>query len=371
MYDTLLRDYKNVPLLNRATQAQLEPGSTVKPIVGIGAVTQGLLRSDEGIECTGFLVLGGRKYRHGRCWTESKFGAQGYGSHHQIPTDDPHPTGWLTLTDAVQRSCNVYFETVADRLKMDGLTYWYKQFGLGRPTGLGIPESSGRLPNSYRGNTVRFATWLSAIGQGPVAATPVQMANVSATLARSGIWKRPTLIADDDVILDQSRLTDQFGEPIPQQVDLKLSPDAMRAAREGMVKVVNSRAGTGRELRRDDLMIAGKTGTAEAAKFSLVKRDAAGNPIRDENGRIQREFFEPNAFSWYLGTGNDNANLNHAWYIGFAPAENPQIAFAVLVEYGGSGGRSAAKVASGIVEAAIEHGYLQPTRASKATAQAQ
>ena len=80
----------------------------------------------------------------------------------------------------------------------------------------------------------------------------------------------------------------------------------------------------------------------------------------------QREFFEPNAFSWYLGTGNDNASLNHAWYIGFAPAENPQIAFAVMVEYGGSGGRSAARIASGIVEAAIEHGYLQPTRPTSA-----
>jgi penicillin-binding protein 2 len=112
-------------------------------------------------------------------------------AHHKIPWPDPHvghdgnPDGFLTFSDALQRSCNVYFETLGDRLRIDGLSRWYFRFGLGQPTGLGIGEARGQLPWSYLKplNRQQIA-WHSSIGQVQVTATPIQMANVAATIAR-------------------------------------------------------------------------------------------------------------------------------------------------------------------------------------------
>src|SRR5438045_1233478 len=174
----MIDDDINRPLLDRATQSQFEPGSTVKPMVGIGAITQGILAVNEGIECTGYLVINGRAQKNGRCWTASKYGALGPEKvmHHKIPDQDPHvghdgnPDGFLTYCDALQRSCNVFFETVADRLQMEGLAYWFGRFGLGRPTGIGIAETIGHVPGEAgemgNGRIQRaFVTWASGRGK--------------------------------------------------------------------------------------------------------------------------------------------------------------------------------------------------------------
>ncbi len=357
LYGVLVNDDVNRPLFNRATQSQLEPGSTVKPIVGLGAITQGDFTVNDKIECTGYLMIGGRKWGVGRCWVASKFEKQlkeqGMSvAHHPVPSDAPHPTGFLNLTDALERSCNIYFETVGDKLGIEGLTYWFDRFGMGRPTGIGIAEANGRLPSSYRGLNRRMTGWFAGIGQGQVAATPIQMCNVAATIARDGIWMKPTLT--NEISSSDSR------------VDLKLSPEAIAAAKAGMIKVVNSRAGSGYEmLHREDVQIAGKTGTAQAARFSIPVRNQHGQIVRDPTGKVQREFLEPSTDDhvnprapWYRGHGEGGKDLTHAWFIGFAPANNPQIAFAVLVEYGGAGGTAAAPIAREILEACVEHGYL-------------
>jgi cell division protein FtsI/penicillin-binding protein 2 len=177
------------------------------------------------------------------------------------------------------------------------------------------------------------------------------MANVAATIARGGIWMRPRLTTD---------------EPAPSdRIDLHLNPQALIEAREGMIRVVNSDSGTGQELRRDDLLVAGKTGTAQAARFSIAVRDAAGQPMRDEKGHTVRDYLEPGTRAhpnprapWYIANPVDETKLNHAWYMGFAPERKPEIAFAVLVEYGGSGGRTAASIAKELLEGCIRHGYL-------------
>jgi penicillin-binding protein 2 len=366
-------DNLDKPLLNRATQSQLEPGSTVKPMVGLGAIASGLITTEETIECTGYLMINGKPQRNGRCWVASKFHDKlcpnGAGcplkhrgcpsvAHHNLGAL-PHPSGYLVYSEALERSCNVYFETLADRLGLDGLSAWYGKFGLGRPTGIGISEYPGRLPSSYVGAQKAFATWSAGIGQGPVAATPLQMANVVATIARDGVWVRPTL-------LDAPGFTNPEIEKLgPARVSLGLPLDAVRAAKEGMVRVVNSKAGTGTFIRRDDVLLAAKTGTAQAAALSVVLRDEKGAPLLDENGRVRRELLElstpehPNArVPWYLGTGADNQERNHAWFTGFAPARNPKIAFAIMLEYGGSGGNTAASVAKGVIEACVERGYL-------------
>lgn len=367
LYPVLRDDAINKPLLNRATQLAVEPGSTVKPIVGIGAVTQGLIRTDQGIECTGYLIINGKRYPFGRCWTASKYAGQGIDvAHHKLPSQDPHPDGHLIFSDALQRSCNVYFETLGDRLKIQGLAYWFGQFGLGRKTGIGIAEWPGWVPGDRRadGPVYPSVQWFSAIGQTQVAATPIQMANVAATIARDGTWLRPRLVVDDSDV--RPIPSTQPTEPIPDEVKLKVSPAAMAAAKQGMGRVVNTRAGTGRSLHDPQLVVAGKTGTAEVPPLRITLYDENHRPLRDEQGRIQRWSPRPSTVGnrnldmlWYRGGGKLGTDLSHAWFIGFAPKDKPQIAFAVLLEYGGSGGTDAGVVAKAVLEACKEHGYLR------------
>jgi penicillin-binding protein 2 len=355
LYPTLVADEINKPLLNRATQAALEPGSTVKPMVGLSAITAGVARVDETIECTGYLVIDGRRYQQGRCWVASMYGnvlGEAGVAHHQIPWKAPHPTGFLTFADGLERSCNVFFENMADRLKLEGLNYWMQQFGLGNYTGIGIAEVKGTVPDPKRKiANWRSATWFSGIGQSQVLATPIQMANVAATIARRGIWVRPHLLVDDT--------------PTAEHRDLHLNQAAVDEAFEGMINVVNGAAGTGTQLHMDQVLVAGKTGTAQAAKFSLLKYDENGKIVRDERGRAEHRFFEPSTpeqpnldMPWYRGSGTTGHQLGHAWFIGFAPARAPKIAFAVMVEYGGSGGADAGPIAKSILEACIERGYF-------------
>jgi penicillin-binding protein 2 len=384
-YDLLLHDNLAMPLMNRATQSMLEPGSTVKVAVGAGAITDGLLGVNEGIECTGYLVIGGKKYSYGKCWTAGIGKANHLDfAHHPFPTDAPHrghdgnPDGFLTYSDALERSCNVFFETVADRLKIEGLTKWMKAFGLGRPTGIGIGEARGRTPDSFIGPNRQFATWTSGIGQGPVAATPLQMCNLAATVARRGIWVRPSLVETGQMTAPfkpkKIATGDTSWDQIPSQMDLHLAPAAVAAAIDGMTRVVNSRAGTGTSARRNDILVAGKTGTAQASRFLEPKLDAEDHIIRDENGKAQMELLpasthdHPNPRApWYRAIDPEGEKFDHAWFIGFVPANNPQYAISVMVEYGGGGGGAVAgPIASQIIDALVEHGYLHPTKVARA-----
>ena len=384
LYASLYEDRINEPLRHRATESQLEPGSTVKPLVGLAAITQGVVGVNEGIECTGFLVLpnhhGGNITfgRLGRCWVASTYYERlaGQVAHHPVPVPhhghDGNPDGFLTYSDAEERSCNVYFETSADRLGISALTDWMRRFGLGRKTGLGIEEYNGRVPGDASqsfGMSSRATCFFGGIGQGYVAATPVQMANVAATIARGGVWMRPNLVmADNNDGAGQRPALRAGALDGPDMVDLHLNPEAVAACKLGMINVVNGPAGTGKAAHMDDLLVAGKTGTAQAAPFKILLRDAKGEPLLDaDNKRQYKEFVpstpdNPNAeLPWYRATGTkDKYKLDHAWMIGFAPADDPKIAFAVLVEYGGSGGGAAADVVKASLESCIAHGYLTP-----------
>jgi penicillin-binding protein 2 len=372
-YTALVEDKLDNPLVNRATCDEFEPGSTVKPMVGLGAITQGVLRCNEGIECTGYLILdvNGRKVREsiGRCWVASEFADQLKAwnmsvAHHPIPTNDPHrghdgnPDGWLTYSDAIERSCNVFFETVADRLGPAGLSNWYDKFGFGRPTGIGILERRGLRPGMHPMD--RMTNCFAGIGQGQVWATPLQIANEAATIARKGIWMRPRLISSQmQAQLDAARppSTDQPFD----QVDLHLDPEALRQAKIGMIAVVNSAAGTGGTARRDDMLVAAKTGTAQAARIWQRLVDQAGNKIREPLPPANDA--HPNTGTeWYRSTDDDGKDIVHAWFMGFAPADDPEIAFCVLIEYGGAGGGGgvAGPVVANILDACVKHGYLHP-----------
>lgn len=356
-------DLRNRPLFNRATMAQYEPGSTVKPLVGIAAISTGVARPDERIECTGYLVLNGRRYLTGRCWTATS-GPTVF-VHHNTPWNDPHRgprpelDGHLDFAESVQRSCNIYFENMADRLGAQRLSEWYERFGLGRPTGLGIAEASGLLPRQYRGPNIAATTWSAGIGQGSVLATPVQIANAIATIARGGEWVRPRLLRDE--LPGRAGATDRL--------PTGANPESIAAARRGMGLVVSTIAGTGGAVRREDVSVAAKTGTAQAAEFKLPMTDANGSLVRNDKGHrvwvAQRPgtFGRPNPeLPWYRASDLSGTKLNHAWFVGFAPAENPTIAFAVMVEYGGAGGNAVAgPVAAELLDACVKHGYV-PTR---------
>lgn len=379
LYPRLHDDDVNEPLRNRATMSQLEPGSTVKPLCGLTGVTIGAVGVNEGIECTGYLMLDGRKWRNGRCWVaNSSFTQalidQGIGvAHHPVPEPhkghDGNADGFLTFSDGLERSCNVYFETVADRLGIDRLSSGYEKFGLGHPTGIGITEVSGRLPRNCPQpipSLRRMIGFSAGIGQGYIAATPIQMANATATIARNGIWMRPRLILPNSDGSTAAVREGAYGTS-SDRVDLQLPPQALAAAREGMFRVVNGRAGTGKALVAGDkllqtAMICGKTGTAQASKFMVPVRDESGKIVRRPDGRPKLQELEPSTpekvnpqAPWYRMT---DGRLDHAWYVGFAPADHPQVAFAVLVEYGGSGGVAAASVAREALEACISRGYL-------------
>ena len=368
------------PLRDRATESQLEPGSTVKPLVGLAGITQGVVKVNEGIECTGYLILpngrGGytRLARSGRCWIASTYFdlLNGQVAHHPVPIPhrghDGNPDGFLTFSDGLERSCNVYFETVAYRLGMNPLTEWMHRFGLGRRTGIGIEEFKGRVPGdappSYGRD--RSTVYYGGIGQGYVAATPIQMANIAATIARDGIWMRPKLI-EPDPDTNKVPALHPGAVGVPDVVDLHLDPDAIKACKLGMINVVNGPAGTGKAAHMDELLVAGKTGTAQAAPFKLLVHDRKGQPILDAEGKRQYTYFKLSSPSdpdktvpWYRGSGPKFDKIDHAWMIGFAPADDPKIAFAVLVEYGGSGGGAAADVVKASLEACIAHDYLHP-----------
>lgn len=381
-YARLNFDNLNDPLRNRATESQLEPGSTVKPLVGLSAITQGVVKVNEGIECTGYLVLpnhhGGtiRFARLGRCWVASTFAEELHGNvaHHPVPWTAPHkghdgnPDGFLTYSDGLMRSCNVYFETVADRLGLQSINAWMLKFGLGRRTGIGIEEVSGRIPAGAKENfgiPERPRAFLAGIGQGYMAATPLQMANVAATIARGGIWMRPELVLPDK---DTGKMPALRPGAIdqPDRVDLHLDPQALAACKLGMIEVVNAPGGTGLGAHMDDILVAGKTGTAQGAALKVPILDPVTHKPVLENGKPQYMKLDPSTpghpnpiAPWYRGAGKNNEKPDHAWMIGFAPADDPKVAFGVLVEYGGSGGLAAADVVRAALDACVAHGYLQ------------
>jgi penicillin-binding protein 2 len=401
-YAAMEADTLNGRLRNRATCDALEPGSSVKPMVGLAAITSGALKPLEGIECTGYLLLpmfdsdgkpemnsdgSVKKERelHGRCWVASEYSLPELlektktwehpvtsFAHHQIPTPhrghDGNADGFLTYSDALERSCNVFFETVADRLSwpgQKGLAYWYSQFGLGRPTEIGIEEASGILPGKFPVTPTmrRMANCLGGIGEQQVWATPLQIANEAATIARGGVWMRPRLLAPQtQAALDRVRLVDTNRQR--DQVDLHLSPAGLEQARIGMEEVVNDPpAGSGSFAARKDMIVAGKTGTAEGTPLRDWGMDENGEPVKVLMQGANRAH-PITGHEWYRSKDSDSSSVIHAWFMGYAPANDPQIAFCVLVEYAGegSGNGVAGTVVKQLLEDAVQQGYLHPTR---------
>ena len=379
-YAALAADTLEASLRNRALVDAMNPGSTAKPMVGLGAITAGAIGPRDGIECTGFLVLPGAngrpiRYQQGRCWIVSenatwlKTHPVSSLAHHPFPT--PHrgifgnADGFLTYSDALERSCNVYFETVADRLGPAGLDHWLEAFGMGRPTGIGLYESPGQRPGQTAVSVSadpRFANCLTGIGQGTLFATPLQIANEAATLARDGVWMRPRLLSDEtQAALDRAR-PPATTRPRDRD-DLHLDADGLAQAKIGMTAVVEQAKPSIWKLagvpQRPWLTAAAKTGTADVSRLLQVVTDEHGNKVRKLLDPVVRGGPET-ATPWYRSSAADGKTVTQNWYMGYAPADHPQVAFAVLIEYAGSsGGMAGGPVAAGVLDACVADGYLR------------
>jgi penicillin-binding protein 2 len=309
-----------------------------------------------------------------RCWVLSELGAKLARAgvrpeHHPVPFNDPHrghdgnPDGWLTFADGIERSCDVYFETVADRMGRDAVCRWYDRFGMGAPTGIGIHEVRGLLENQFVGTSSlspRAVNCLAGMGQGLTLATPLQIANAAAAIARNGVWMRPRLLsAPTQSALDAARPRSPTSPP--DAVDLHLSPAAIEQARIGMRNAFETPAGTGRLADWTHptwLTAAVKTGTADTSPFTYLAKQPDGRLVRTRLVPVKRGDPE-GPTPWYRS--ETGAGVVHAWYMGYAPVEDPQVAFAVLGEYAGAGGGTAAgPVAAQLLDACVADGYLHP-----------
>jgi penicillin-binding protein 2 len=276
------------PLMNRVIQGTYSPGSTFKIIASTAALEEGVITPATTFYCPGYLAVYNTVFH---C---------------------THSHGVMDLRRAIANSCNVYFYQVGIRLEISRLAKWAKLMGLGAPTGIDLPaEVGGLMPSPEWKQRVFKTPWYAgetvsvAIGQGQVGATPLQMARVAAVIANGGLLVHPHLVKRPPV-----------GEDAP--VPLGIRPETIAAVKEGMRAVVAE--GTGWRARLSTVEVCGKTGSAQVVAKSRLAQS-------------------PNAVEM----------LPHGWFLAFAPAENPTIVLAVLVEHGRSGGESAAPVARQIL----------------------
>jgi len=306
-YDALIYS-KDSGLFNRFLRGQYPPGSTIKPIVALGALEAGIKRHDVNVFCPGFFRLteDGRPYR---CWAK-----EGHGN--------------VNMTASIVRSCDVYYYSLAKKFGIQGLHDSLTLFGLGEKTGVNLPgEKAGLVPSVdwkreklgkswYKGETL-----ISGIGQGFMLATPMQLAYATSILASKGDAKTPHLFrAPKHNFLNEINLpqSDSATVVLKNQNNWDL-------VREAMVQVVHGRSGTARSSKlANGIIFAGKTGTAQVSS-------------------VDRELeLQPDEIPVHL--------RDHSLFVGYAPAENPAIAIAVVIENGGSGSRVAAPIAKRVVD---------------------
>ncbi len=365
-YAALRRDTVRQPLRARALQNAYAPGSTCKVITLVGGLSDRVVRPDEHIACTGFLLPHDR--RRFRCWIYNMYNT----------THDAYYPEGEDGELAIKNSCNIYFFKVGARLGPQRLCSWFEQFGLGKRSGTGlIEENDGVVPtadwlavNRTREPDPQTAdAWNWSIGQGEISATPLQVANVAAAAA-TGRWAPVQLVLDER------------GMPLQRDVAEPIAFDsmAMETLRRGMWRVVNDeRRGTGEpaKLELEGWVLCGKTGSAQTQALILSNRYIFELPTGDRQEIIapslpdaRRSLDDPNAT--YLGrraherypdlpAGEEPPS--HAWFMGYtqsastplgAAPTGPSYAVAVLVEFGGSGGRVGGPAAKRVAEAAIE-----------------
>ncbi len=296
------------PLINRAIQGQYPPGSTIKPLTALAGLENNVVDPETKYFARPFYQIQGqeRKYRD---WKRSGH-------------------GWVNVVSALAVSSDVYFYDLAHRLGIDKMTEMYAQFGMGSVTGIDQPgEKQGILPSrAWKKERYNIAwypgeTLIVGIGQGYMLTTPLQLANFTSCIAMRGECREPHLL--------KTQLSKESGK---QELTTEGWKIELKNERnwdhiiEGMVDVMHAPNGTARKSAADaEYKIAGKTGTAQV--FSLADDEEYN---ADE---LSRDLHD------------------HALFVAFAPAEQPEIAISVIVEHGGGGSRTAAPVARKVLDA--------------------
>ncbi len=306
-WTALLKDSRH-PLQNKVIAGQYAPASTFKMLVALAAMREGIAGGNRVIDCQGDFVLGESRFR---CWKK-----------------DGH--GRTDLKKALRESCDVWFYQVGLELGIDKLAAAAKEFGFGAPVGYPLPgERSGVMPSRewkwerfhkpwYGGETV-----ITSIGQGFVLCTPIQLAVMTAALANGGKVLKPQLVGRIED-WQGNRLLESEPEVVRQ---VNYPAAAWKEVGRGLVAVVNEPHGTGRVAHIDQVVVAGKTGTAQ-----VVRRKSDEEEELDQDGDVPYRL------------------RPHALFVAYAPADAPEIAVAVVVEHGQHGGSAAGPVAKEIIE---------------------
>ena len=301
-----LQSSENQPLYNRALRGLYPPGSTIKPFISLAGLEYEAISPKQTVFCPGYYQIPGVSHQY-RDWKKG-----GHGS--------------VSLNRAITESCDVYFYRLAAALGIDHMHSFLQKFGFGEKSGIDlVGEKSGLMPSRdwklARKNQAWYPgeTLITGIGQGYYQVTPLQLARATATLANKGKVVTPFLV--DKVVSAQGT---RPGHELPDYT-IPLKPDNVNTVIEGMINVVHSAHGTAKGINTNiSYQIAGKTGTAQVLG---IKQNAKYN----END-IDFKF------------------RDHALFISFAPADDPKIAVAVIVENGGHGGSVAAPIAGQVIK---------------------
>ena len=293
-----LRDNLDQPLYNRAVQGTYPPGSTIKPMFGLGGIHYGLIDWQTAIQDHGYFTLPGDSHR--------------FRDHKKTGH------GVVNMHTAQVVSCDTFFYVLSYRMGIEKMNEWMRQFGFGEKTGIDLPsESSGLYPSPEWKLRTRNSKWLRgetisvSIGQGAFTATPLQLAMATAITSNKGAHITPHVLRESKGAKEHTVHNSTDGI-----IPFNGKPEDWVKMREAMVDVINT--GTGRGIRTPFYDIAGKTGTAQVESIAQGKK-------YNEALLTERQ-------------------LDHGLFVGFAPAENPQIAVAVVWENGRHGG-SAAQIA--------------------------
>ncbi len=300
---------ENTPLLNRAISGQYPPGSIFKMVMAMAALEEGVIDPEEEVLCTGTYRVGKNDVRS--CWK-----VVGHGK--------------VSLYEAIVGSCDVYFYRLGELLDVDTIARYSKAFGLGEKTGFEIgSEKPGLVPTSEWKLKTRHEPWQRgetislAIGQSFLQVTPLQAAEMISAMFNGGYLYQPKAVKR--VGKDETSVY-KFAPTLRGQV--KVSPENMELIKKALVGVVHeTQDNTGRRAKVKGISVAGKTGTVQVV--GLKKTEAL-----EEEGEIPVKF------------------RDHAWFVAIAPAEDPVLALAILVEHAGKGGsEAAAPIAKELFEA--------------------
>lgn len=302
-----LNNSPDVPLNNRALRGQYPPGSTIKPFMALAGLHYNTRSPDYTIGDPGYFTLPGSSHQY-RDWKQGGHGA-------------------VDMFKSIVISCDTYYYSLATEMGIDNIFNYLTRFNFGKKTGLDLEgETSGLLPSQewkmkryqqkwYAGDTVSVG-----IGQGYNLATPMQLAYATATLANNGVGYKPHLVRE---VRSSRSLENRLIEAKPA-FDLQIPPAHLDLVKRAMAAVTQPGGTAAQAAAGAPYRMAGKTGTAQVIAIKQGEK--------------------------YDASKINERHRDHAWFIAFAPAEQPKIALVVLVENGGHGGSTAAPIARKVMD---------------------